>query len=155
MVLIDDAVRSLASVVGVKEKAPSGELVDLLLDGKTDECITAIASHMGLPVQIRVSYTSQSRRFETRSLVTTDSTGRGSQGIAAQVALPSNLPLYHSPKLTGFLIDMTLSHNFRSAPRTTAITLIAHELSHVLLTSLLYPRREDEWHVASPTTPQA
>ncbi|MCX6027010.1 MAG: hypothetical protein NTY23_12265 [Chloroflexi bacterium] len=130
--------------LGVKEPVQSVPLAELHLSGASDKLVEAIARQLGLPIAARVSTTSQTARFTTHALSRTDESGRGVEGIAAQVGIPADLPLYGSSKLNGFVIDVLLGHQFKTARSDTAITLLAHELAHVLLYSLRHPRRDSE-----------
>lgn len=130
--------------LGVKDTVDEEPLVRLHAAEPPAKLVQAIAKQMGLPIAVRISHTTSKDRFTTRSLSTTDDSGHGTQGIVAQVALPSGLPVYGSTGLDGYVIDVLLGDQFKSARPETVIALLAHELSHVLLHSLRHPRRESE-----------
>jgi hypothetical protein len=122
-------------------------------------CIEAIARQLGLPIRAVVSYVPKgyrperqgddgaraAARFRTAALVNTDECGRGRHGIVAQVSLPTSLPPYGTSSLDGFPIQVLLSEGCGDHP-DTFVSVVAHELSHVLLHSLGHPHRQSELH---------
>lgn len=148
---IDKTIDDLVEVLGVKEEIPKKELITIASAKKPRQCIEKIAMHLGLPVHIKLSpvpknYKQESnKRFETRQLSKTNSSGKGTGGIVAQVFIPEHLPSYGSLQLKGYPIAVRISENYFEEPETF-ITLIAHEMSHVLLNSLWHPMRDNEFY---------
>lgn len=148
---ISNALDGLIMCIGVKEEVPSHNLIALLHKGDTQECVQQIAMQLGLPIQIRLSFVTPegynrsegNDRFRTSALVRTNHTGGVSEGITAQVAIPEHLPMFGSSTLKGYPIRVRVSQNCREYP-STFITIMAHELSHVLLASLSHPQKDSE-----------
>ena len=146
---ISNAIDELVNTFGVKEEAPHNEMVALLLTGKTKECIMAVASHLGLPVEIHLSHVPKdyrpgaTERFGGSHLARTDSEGRGVEAITAQVVVPENLPMYGTSSLVDFPIQVKVQENCDEQP-DTFISVIAHELCHILLKSIWHPQRNNE-----------
>lgn len=111
--------------------------------------IEEIAIEMGLPVKVDISFVPKryaaggGNRFESTQLSRTDKTGRGIEGITAQVHVPEHMPLYGSKELKGFIVKVRVSDNCLENPETF-VAVMAHELSHVLLKSIRHPRWNDE-----------
>ncbi len=141
---VQESIDALDALFGVREPIPAEPLVRLHNTERLDELIAAIAEHMKLPVKFKVSVVSKDTRFRSHLLARTDRSGRGIEGIEAQVTIPSNLPLFGSADLRRFQIGVLLSPAFRTAAPETAITILAHELSHILLHSLRHPERDSE-----------
>ena len=142
---ISNALDRLTTCIGVKEEVPFHDLIALLHEGDTQECVQQIAMQLGLPVRIRLSFVTPEgdNRFQTSALVRTDCTGGVSEGITAQVTIPEYLPMFGSSALKGYAIQVHVSQNCREYP-STFITIMAHELSHVLLASLSHPQKDNE-----------
>ena len=102
---IDEAIESLVPVFGIKEPFPVKQLINA---HNTRGCIQKIALCLGLPIEVRLisvpnNYTqSNSNRFQSDSLVNTDSSGKGTQSITAQVEVPASLPLFGSVELRNY-----------------------------------------------------
>lgn len=143
------ALESLLPILGVKSEPSRATLVSLLRRRKVQECVVAIASHMGLPIAINLTYVhagytpGDSDRFKSTQLTKTDWRGQGVGGIVAQVRLPNNLPIYASSNLVGYPVHVRVSEDCHDTP-DTFIGIMAHELSHVLLRTLRHPRDTDE-----------
>jgi hypothetical protein len=155
---ISNAIDELVGALGVKESADCSKLDKLLRDKETKNCLKAIASQLGLPIEINLSFvpkdykpsasdyrSGDSIRFQSRALARTDSSGRGIEGITAQVSIPNYLPFYGTSALTNFLINVKVSENCNEQPETF-IAVMAHELSHVLLHSLMHPQKDNEFY---------
>ncbi len=148
---INEAIDSLFSLVGIKEYISYELLYKHLKKGEIKKCIKTIADYLGLPVKINLFYVSssyhssdaQEHRFTSTQLVKTDATGKGIEGITAQVSIPSYLPPFGTSSFVDFPIDVKVSENVTNYP-DTFITLMAHELSHILLHSLLYKEKDNE-----------
>gem|GEM_PF-5943933 len=134
---------------GVSEGVETDKLISLLSQKQVQGCAAAIAALLRLPIGIRIAYVPASyrpgsgERFHTQSLVVTDDRGRAVSSIAAQVEMPEHLPLYGSAALRGFQVTIRLSENCCMYPEATLV-LVAHELTHVLLSTLRHPQRENE-----------
>jgi hypothetical protein len=141
----------LISCFGVKEEIPFHDLVSLLEEKDTEGCVQEIATRLALPIKISLSYVSKNFRsdnwegFRTSALARTDWTGRGIEGIIAQVSIPSHLPMFGSSGLQGYPIRVRVSEGCHAHPETF-VAIMAHEFSHVLLASLCHPKRDSELH---------
>ena len=60
-----------------------------------------------------------------------------------RILIPFNLPLYGSPKLANFPINIQLSEACTESPERF-IAALAHELSHVVLYSTRFDEKENE-----------
>lgn len=149
-----DVLGALAEIIdslGVKEEVPCDDLVSLLYSEDTESCVQRLATRLGLPVRINLSFVPKGYRrsstngFRSHALARTDWTGRGVEGIIAQVSIPEKLPLFGSSSLQGYPIHVRVSENCCAHPHTF-IALMAHELSHVLLACLWSPHKESELH---------
>jgi len=149
---IGNAIDELSNLLGVREEAPTKMILKPFQHGKIGESIEAIANYLGLPVAVNLSYVpstyrqgNSENRFESSDLATKDSTGRGVEGITAQVSIPSFIPLYGASKLQNFTVNVKISDNCRKYPQTF-VTIMAHELSHILLHSLRHKEKNNEFY---------
>lgn len=147
---LSTAVDEMVASLGVKEETPYANLVAMLGKADTQGCVQEIASRLGLPILISISYVSKGYRpgvagFRSSELSRTDWTGHGIDGITAQVSIPESLPLYGSSSLSGYPITVRVGEGC-SDRSETFIAVMAHELSHVLLRSLRHPQRDSELH---------
>lgn len=134
---ISDAIDELVDLFGLKEPVNSEMLLKLLEDKEIKKCIKEIAYCLGLPVEINLFFVTDGGdtiNFETSSLVKTDYRGVGSNAIIAQVLIPKNIPQYGSSALINFPIKVKVNKNCVTNPNSF-ISIIAHELSHILLAS--------------------
>jgi hypothetical protein len=134
----------LDRTIGVKSPMAFQSLAELHASGDHGGLCRAIGVHMGLPNAVRIVSTTERQRFTTRALSTTNAEGRGTHGIVAQVSIPPNLPMYGTAAFAAHVVDLLLGKEFVTATPYTAIAVLAHELSHVLLYALKHPRRESE-----------
>lgn len=139
---ISNAIDELINLLGIKEDIPPAILLKTLRAGKIKECVENMAHYLGLPIAVNISYSS---KFESRSLATTDSSGRGVGGITAQVSIPGHLPFYGSSGLQNFPINVKVSGNYQRHPETF-MAIMAHELAHVLLHSLKFKKKDNEFY---------
>jgi hypothetical protein len=137
---ISNAIDELAGFLGIKEDIPAESVLYPLYNGNIKACIERIANHLGLPITVNL-ITSES--FESCDLVTTDDTGQATEGITAQVSIPSNLPLYGSSALKGFPIQVKVSGDCKRYADAFVATM-AHELSHIVLHSLWHKEKNNE-----------
>lgn len=131
---IKEAVHSLYNTIGIK--LPMSDL-SRFINGDVRDRIEHMAVALGLPVKITVNF---STNFYSTALAES-----GNGGITAQVNIPSNLPMYGSKELTGLPIHIRISGDFSNHPYTFA-SIIAHELSHILLYSLRNQYKDSEIH---------
>lgn len=139
---ISNAIDELVNFVGIKEEVSKESLLKPLYAGNVKGCVENIANYLGLPVAINLLY---SDKFESSALTTTDRNGQGVKGISAQVSIPGYLPLYGTPELKGFPITVKVSQNCKNYP-LTFLAAMAHELSHIVLHSLWYKKKDNEIH---------
>ena len=152
---VSNAVDELVGSLGIKESIPRDTIREPFCSGQVKQSIETMANYLGLPIVVNLQYVpatyqpgnieggNTSARFESSSLVETDSAGRGIEGITAQVSIPSHLPFYGTPELQGFPIGVKVSDNCREHPETF-MALMAHELSHVLLHSIWHKEKNNE-----------
>jgi hypothetical protein len=139
---IADAISELINLLGIKEDINYLKMKSLIVENKADKCIREIADQLSLPIKVNLIV---GGNFKTLGLSQTDSRGRGKDAIAAEVSIPSNLPMYGTENFKNFKIDIRVSRNYNEHP-ITFIGLMAHELSHILLHSLLHPQKENEFY---------
>lgn len=148
---IDNAVTELISLFGIKKDIEHEELVDMIRTQHIKKGIKVIAFELGLPIEVNLFYVpkeykkNEKNMFQSKALSETDASGRGISGITAQVSIPNNLPLYGSAELKGFNIDVKVSVGCHEHP-WAFITIMAHELSHILLYSMRHPQRDSEFY---------
>ena len=106
-IAVDDLIGSL----GVREETNCLSLLALLEKKDTQRCVQEIATRLGLPILISLSYVPKDfsptdTGFQSSSLSRTDWTGHGVEGITAQVSIPSSLPLFGSSSLAGYPVSV-------------------------------------------------
>lgn len=147
---IEKAIDDLISILGVKECINHEKIYDLIHERKTKEAIKEIALHLGLPIDVNITYVPKGYRansqdqFQSTHLVKTGSNGQGVGGITAQVSIPSNLPLYGSAGMKDFVINVKLSEDC-TKNAASFITVMSHELSHIVLYSMWHREKENEF----------
>ena len=134
----------LDALFGVRDPVDRERLFELHRRGQLEQLAAAIANELTLPVGIRLTVTSERARFHSHHLARTDGRGRGVEAIEAQVIIPTDLPLFGSAALRAYPITVLIMPTFADADPATGVTILAHELSHVLLYALRYPDRENE-----------
>lgn len=148
---IEKALNELIVTFGIKDFVDRQKLISHIFSNRTKECIKEIALCLGLPIDVNISYVPKGYRpgindsFQSSHLVKTDGRGRGSGGITAQVSIPSNLPLYGTPSMVNFPINVRLSEGCAEYP-ATLISIIAHELSHIILHSMWHKEKDNEFY---------
>lgn len=143
------ALDELEATVGVAPDAPWGRIHDTL---RVDVAkgLAMIAEHMGLPITVRLRVLPKDYRadakdgFRSKALVRADGNG-GNAGIVAQVTIPSGLPLYGSPAMKGYPIDIVIGENATEDLASFA-TVMSHEFAHVVLYGMRHPKKEDEFY---------
>jgi hypothetical protein len=149
---IATALDELIAILGVEDEMVSDDLISLLQNKDTKGCVQEIAARLGLPIRIDLSYVPKDfkpgnkNRFRSSALAQTDETGRGIEGITAQVSIPQHLPMFGTSGLQGYPIQVRVSENCHEWPGTF-VTVMVHELSHVLLASLGSIHKNSELHV--------
>jgi len=145
------ALDELIDLLGVKEEVPFHDLVAFLNKKDTEGCVQEIATQLGLPIRVNLTYIPKDfdpeniEGFGSTALSRTNQAGHGIEGIVAQVLIPQELPIFGSSALENYPIQVRVTENSHQHPETFA-TLIAHELSHVLLASLRSPYKDNELH---------
>jgi len=148
---IEEALTELIPILGTREPIDHEKIISLIYSKEIKKAIKAIALILGLPVEVNISYVSKGYRptvndgFQSTHLVKTDWRGRGTSNIIAQVSIPSNLPLYGTSGMSNFPINVRLSENCVEYP-ATLISVMAHELSHVVLYSMWHKEKENEFY---------
>jgi hypothetical protein len=148
---INSALAEMIDCLGVKEEVASHDLVALLQKKDAEGCVQEIATRLGLPIRVNLTYIPKgfkpdnTNRFSSSALAQTDGTGRGIEGITAQVSMPRHLPMFGTSGLQGYPIQVRVSENCHTHP-DTFVAMMAHELSHVLLASLWSTRKDSELH---------
>ncbi len=147
---IDKAIDELISLIGIKKEISQNSLLNQLHAGNTNICIEHIAAYLGLPVAINLTYvpdnpesTYFNNHFDSHSLAVTDTYGRGKEYITAQVMIPSNIPKYGTDEMRNFPISVKVSNTCINYP-FTFMAIMAHELSHIVLHSLRYQKKDNE-----------
>jgi len=146
---IEETVKTLAGSIGIKDNVDDQKIISLIRQGKVKEGIKEIAKCLGLPIEINLSYVPKgyhpdsTNTFHSTHLVKTDWRGRGSEGITAQVSIPSYLPMYGTSGLNNFLISVRVSESCADNP-ATLIAIMVHELSHIVLHSLWHKEKDNE-----------
>ncbi|MDD2230030.1 MAG: hypothetical protein PHY48_11520 [Candidatus Cloacimonetes bacterium] len=146
------ATNDVIRVFGVREEVLCNDLQTFLrTKDDVQPCVQQISSRIGLSVRIELFYVSQNfkagntNRFKTKAMVRSKNSGQGSEGIIAQVEIPSNLPIFGSDNLNDYPVKVYVSENCYQHPQAF-IVIMLHELSHVLLASLLSPYKDCELH---------
>ena len=136
--------------LGLKPAVAFERFKDLHTRREYTQLCMAIGAQMGLSNAARLTIVSPSasapghQRFTTTALSKTDASGRGTHGIVAQVIIPADLPMYGTAAFKAHVIDVRISPGFETMPPQTLVTLLAHELAHVVLHALRHPQRDSE-----------
>jgi hypothetical protein len=148
-VYIENAIEELVRLIGIKEPV-SIEDFNNINKPNVKEAIKSIAQQLGLPIAVNIvnvanDYRSQhgDNQFYSTHLVKKHESG--AEGITAQVLIPSYLPMYGSSALKDFPITVKISENC-TENLSVFTSVMAHELSHVLLYSLNHPHKENEFY---------
>jgi len=137
---ISNAIDELAGFLGIKEHIPTESFLYPLYKGNVKACIERIANNLGLPITVNLI---TSERFESCDVVTTDDASQGTEGITAQVSIPSHLPLYGSSAMQDFPIQVKVSGDCKRYADAFVATM-AHELTHIVLHSLWHTEKNNE-----------
>lgn len=147
---IENAINELEKFFGVKEPIFSENIFSLIRGGKAKDAMKLIALQLGLPIDINITnvpndYITQNGGNQFHSTHLAKVNQHGSEGITAQVTIPSSLPFYGSSALNGCPINVKISENCTEHPVVFAM-IMAHELSHILLYSLSHSKKENEFY---------
>jgi len=148
---VREALDEMIDKMGVKETVSLTAFKDHFKNRDKQGWIEEIAKLLDLPVRINMSIASadyreeNARRFTSSAMVETDKEHRGRDGIIAQVTVPKYMPMWGTPDLHGYEIEVLVSENCLDRP-DTFITIMAHELSHILLAAIRSPHKESEFH---------
>jgi hypothetical protein len=128
---INKAIDELVAIWGVK--TPLSTLDFKVQFGKKSpkEVIEFISSYFYLPVKIYLN------------IVPNGNNNNAFSGVAAEVSIPGNLPMYGSPELIDFKINVRVKEGSLKYPIPFA-TIMAHEFCHVLLHSYGHPKKDSE-----------
>lgn len=128
-------IHELYESVGIRAPAEHGPLIDILVNQENPQKVCEmVAAQMKLPVRINLVFLDN---FLPNPL--------SSIGAAAAVDIPDDLPLFGSDELRDFPITIRIVRKFLDYP-DVFISFIAHELSHILLSSQQNKNRESEIH---------
>jgi hypothetical protein len=151
---VNQAIAELITAFGVKAPVFSDPIFEALNAGKTQECLSIIASYLGLPVVIDLSTIdlaegSQSNmageKFESTAIVCAASPGKPAQSITAQILIPNRMPAYGSSELKNFRFRIKVSDNCLKYPKTFA-AVMAHEFAHIVLYSIKHAQKDNEFY---------
>jgi len=146
---IENALDILIGYYGVREDISCNRFIKLLNKNYKADCAQEIASLLGLPINITLRFVSDSfnpnstDKFHSTSITKFNRVTNSGSGIVAQVLLPDQLPMYGSYGLQGYPIEIRISPKCFSNSYT-AVTILSHELSHVLLASVSPKYRHNE-----------
>ena len=148
---ISRALDELITCLGIKEEMACDDLVVFLRKKDAEGCVKEIATRVGLPIRVNLTYVPKdfrpgnTNRFHSSALAETDWSGGGTGGITAQVSIPQHLPMFGTPGLQGYPIQVRVSEDCHAHP-DAFVAIMTHELSHVLLASLWSTHRDSELH---------
>ncbi len=134
----NEMIDNLYSTIGVRmEIADKGEF-SRIDTGNFLAVSKKLLDHMELPVALQPRFTSQ---FATRTMVKNEA--GTSRGIAAQVAIPQNIPWHRAPEMEGYPIAITINPEALGNPYIV-LTQLSHEFSHIYLHSRRDPQLASE-----------
>lgn len=145
---LNNAIKELVDLLGVSETLNPKDYSPLVKSKNYNECINKISSHFGLQCKYNIKmvpkgYSATKRYYQSSGLVETDDYGKGSAGITAQVHIPGNLPLFGDLILKKFTIDVIVGEEY-SENEDTFVSIMAHEIAHLLLATLRHPKSDNE-----------
>lgn len=153
---INKALDELIENFGLHDYIDDSNQNTKLFNGDYKTICEEIAKHLNLPINVRIIEVSSKydrntkTGFQSSGLVNTEPSGgsgetRGTHSIFAQISIPVDLPMYQSDRMNGFTIDIKLSDSCNKDVYNF-ITVIAHELSHVVLYSSWNKYKENEYY---------
>lgn len=113
--------------IGVHENLNTEKILNQTYSLNLEQKIELISLCLGLPVKINILQ--KTNNYDNS---------------AAKVTIPDNVPLYGSEKMVGFPITIELNKTQMS--NISFVTVIAHELSHVLLASIKSDKKTNEFY---------
>ena len=126
---IKKALNELLPTFGVRCSVNQSKLLQLIESKKLDEAIKEIAVSMGLPIKIIISFVTE----------------ENNDGAPARVLIPLKIPKYGSSELVNFPIHIQICNVSIKTP-TSLLTVLAHEISHVVLYSNQHIGKDDEYY---------
>lgn len=148
---IEEVLNDLISYFGVYESINHNNIVYLLRNNKTEEAIIKIAECFNLPIKVNINYVSDTYNpnaepsFNSSGVVIKNKNNNQSNGIVAQVSIPPHLPYWGTKDMINFPIEIKMSKKSLGHP-FTLISIMAHELSHVVLYSMRHSKKENEFY---------
>ena len=146
-----ELIEKIKNSLGVKEPISSKKLLSLIDNGEIKSAVKFIARQFGLPIDIIITvvhddYRKQNsdNQFYSTDVTRSHEDDSSSEGIIAQVIIPNNLPIYSSPTLNNFPINVKISNQSTKNSDVFAM-IMTHEISHILLYSLSHPQKENEF----------
>ncbi len=140
---IGNAIDELVSYLGVKENVDSSKLEQMFNNTEVEQGVKFIAFQLGLPIEIHLVY--GDKNIQSEGLARTDAYGHGIEGVIAQVKIPEYLPKYGSQELRHYPVKVFIGTGYREQI-PTFFAIIAHELSHIVLHSLRFQHKQDEFY---------
>lgn len=142
-------IHEIIDTIGIREPVKFSHFKRFTNKKKLTELIETIALYMNLPIKPEVefvddNYQSGKINFETKNLTNYESNGKGKNGIIAEVQIPGNLPLYGTSGLDKMPIKIKVSNSCLESSKMF-ITIMSHELTHVLLHSLKHKNKDNEF----------
>ena len=132
--LIDD----LYNTIGLRKPIAYKPLIAMLKKQKTSDVVNMVKDYFNLPVKLEIEYTTN---FQTKSLALEHS--YFVEEISAQVLIPPFIPMYGTDELANTVINIKISPYCWKHPYLFLV-ILSHELSHILMYSLNYHRKENE-----------
>lgn len=146
----DNAINSLVETLGISETVKANKFVKLVTSKKYKSCINQISEVYKLPISFNVKVVPKGYRpgkshFKSSGLSHVDETGKGAEGITAQISIPAFVPLFGSPNLRNVNANVIVGEECSECPKTF-IFIMAHEVAHILLESLRHPEKHNEFY---------
>jgi hypothetical protein len=138
---VKEALGILIDDIGVKDEIDLSKLEALFHEKDINLGVQSIALQLGLPVIITLEY--GEKNIQSEGLARTDTNGRGIEGIVAQVRIPAYLPRFGTSELRSYPVKIFIGADYRNQI-AALMTVLVHELSHILLHSMRYPYCQDE-----------
>jgi hypothetical protein len=147
---LDNAIKELVGLLGITEPLNQDEYITLAKQKNYNKCVVKIAQHYRLSFRFNIKmvprgYKASARHYNTSGLVKTDNQGKGTSGITAQIHLPASIPLYGDPKIEDITVSVVVGEECFEAPYTF-VTIMAHEIAHLLLATLRHPKKDNEFY---------
>ena len=138
---VKEALGILIDDLGVKDEIDLSKLEALFLEKDINLGVQSIALQLGLPVFITLEF--GEKNIQSEGLARTDTNGRGIEGIVAQVRIPAYLPRFGTSELRNYPVKIFIGPDYRNQI-AALMTVLVHELSHILLHSMRSPYCQDE-----------